>query len=56
LVEQARATGATQLYVSSAPTESAVSSYLSQGFELTPKPHPELFRVEPEDIHTQRQL
>lgn len=47
----AMAAGATSLYVSSAPTRSAVGFYLRQGCELASDPDPELFAFEPEDIH-----
>ncbi len=50
-VEQAaREAGATALYVSATPSGSAVGFYQSQGFALT-EPLPELFELEPEDIH-----
>jgi len=49
--ELARQSGAQQLYVSATPSESAVGFYMSRGFALAPTPHPELFRLEPEDIH-----
>ena len=47
----ARESGAEALYVSATPSESAVGFYTSKGFEMTPKPHPELLELEPEDIH-----
>jgi len=51
-IEQlARQSGAQELYVSATPSGSAVDFYTSRGFTLTPKPHPELFVLEPEDIH-----
>jgi ribosomal protein S18 acetylase RimI-like enzyme len=50
-IRRARADGAEQLYVSATPSESAVGFYQSQGFELVDKPHPELYALEPEDIH-----
>jgi GNAT superfamily N-acetyltransferase len=56
LIERARMEGATRLYVSSAPSESAVGFYLSQGFRLTPEPDPDLYRLEPDDIHMVRNL
>lgn len=49
--QMAKESGATSFYVSSAPTESAVGFYQSQGFELASKVHPELYALEPEDIH-----
>jgi GNAT superfamily N-acetyltransferase len=47
----AREDGARQLYVSSIPSKNSVDFYRSQGFELTPEPHLDLFALEPEDIH-----
>jgi GNAT superfamily N-acetyltransferase len=52
----ARRSGAGRLYVSAAPTESAVNFYLSQGFRVTPDPHSELLALEPEDIHMIKDL
>jgi len=56
MAEAARRSGAGRLYVSAAPTESAVSFYLAQGFHLNPEPHPELLALEPEDIHMIKDL
>ncbi len=49
----ARGAGAKTLYVSSAPTGSAVGFYFSRGCRLAAKHEiiPELFEIEPEDIH-----
>lgn len=47
----ARADGARTLYVSATPTHSAVRFYLGFGFAPTDAPDPELFALEPEDIH-----
>ena len=52
----ARADGVEQLYVSATPSESAMGFYRSQGFQLVDKPHPELYALEPEDIHMFMQL
>jgi GNAT superfamily N-acetyltransferase len=54
-VRIAAAGGASSLYISAAPTESAVGFYLSKGCHLTP-PHPVLFAEEPEDIHLELSL
>jgi GNAT superfamily N-acetyltransferase len=54
--DEARRSGASHLYVSAVPTESAVNFYLSQGFRLTPDPHPELLALEPDDIHMIKEL
>ena len=48
---QATRDGHTRLYVSATPSESAVSFYLRQGFAPTQDAHPELYELEPEDIH-----
>jgi GNAT superfamily N-acetyltransferase len=50
-VDLARASGATQLYVSATPTGSAVGFYLSRGCRLAAPVHPTLFELEPDDIH-----
>jgi GNAT superfamily N-acetyltransferase len=47
----ARGGGASVLYVSAVPSDSAVGFYLSRGFEPTASPHPDLFELEPEDVH-----
>lgn len=47
----AREMGAQRLYVSATESESAVGFYFSQGFELAEEVHPELYALEPEDIH-----
>jgi len=56
VVRLAKADGAHTLYVSATPSESAVGFYLSQGFQPTDNPHPELFALEPEDIHMVKPL
>jgi GNAT superfamily N-acetyltransferase len=50
------AAGATSLYVSAVPSESAVGFYLAWGFRPTDEPHPELLALEPEDIHMVKAL
>ncbi len=52
----AREEGARGLYVSSAPTESAVGFYLGHGFLPTDTPHPDLLALEPDDIHMTKPL
>ncbi|MGD9091605.1 MAG: GNAT family N-acetyltransferase [Anaerolineales bacterium] len=56
LTEWASNGGARQIYVSATPTESAVGFYMSQGFSLIDEPLPELFELEPEDIHMIKNL
>ena len=48
--------GASAVYVSSAPTESAVGFYWRHGFRPTDEPAPELLALEPEDIHMVKPL
>lgn len=47
----ARRDGARRLYVSATPSDSAVGFYLGRGFEPVAEPDPELFALEPDDIH-----
>jgi GNAT superfamily N-acetyltransferase len=47
----AKEAGAAEIYVSATPSGSAVGFYLSEGFTPTDTPHPDLFALEPEDIH-----
>ena len=54
--ELARASGATHLCVSATPSGSAVGFYRSRGFEVTNTPDPELYRLEPDDIHMIQRL
>jgi GNAT superfamily N-acetyltransferase len=56
VVHLARADGADWLYVSAAPSDSAVGFYLSRGFVPVAEPNPELFELEPEDVHMVRPL
>ena len=44
------------LYVSATPSKSAVGFYLSEGFKPTEDVHPELYALEPEDIHMIKDL
>jgi GNAT superfamily N-acetyltransferase len=55
-IRMAKADGAKQLYVSATPSESAVGFYQSQGFRLVDEPNPELYALEPEDIHMFKQF
>lgn len=47
----AKAGGARRMVVSATPSESAVGFYTSRGFTPMRDPVPELFALEPEDIH-----
>ena len=48
---EAGSSGASRLYVSAVRSDSAVPFYLQRGFAPVAEPHPELFRLEPEDVH-----
>ncbi|MBN2146544.1 MAG: GNAT family N-acetyltransferase [Anaerolineales bacterium] len=48
---EARARGAKGTYISATPSEHTVNFYLQQGCALAEEPDPELFALEPEDIH-----
>ncbi len=43
--------GARRVYISSTPSENTVNFYLHLGCEVTSELDPELFELEPEDIH-----
>lgn len=47
----ARDVGARRMYISSIPSSSAVGFYLAQGCELAKEVDPDLYALEPEDIH-----
>jgi len=49
--DKARELGATRLYVSATPSENTVNFYLRLGCTVTDELDPELFALEPEDIH-----
>ena len=55
LFELARATarerGAKRLYVSATPSENTVNFYMRLGCAIAREPDPDLFELEPEDIH-----
>ena len=48
---EARRRGAKGMYVSATPSEHTIQFYLARGCRLTAHPDPELFALEPEDIH-----
>ena len=56
VVAMAEDSSAAELYVSSTESESAVGFYLSQGFRPTNTPNPQMFELEPKDIHMVRPL
>jgi ribosomal protein S18 acetylase RimI-like enzyme len=56
LVRLARQRNARDLYVSAAPTPSAIGFYTRHGFAPTAHVHPRLYALEPDDIHMTRPL
>ncbi|HEU0297541.1 MAG TPA: GNAT family N-acetyltransferase [Anaerolineales bacterium] len=50
-VERARSLGAKKLYISATPSENTVNTYIRIGCVLAAETDPELFDLEPEDIH-----
>ena len=56
IMRLAKAHGASQIYVSATPSESAIGFYLSQRFVLAQQVHKDLYALEPEDLHLIRQL
>jgi GNAT superfamily N-acetyltransferase len=52
----ARGAGDTTMVVSATPSENTVRFYRGCGFEPTPAPLPELYALEPEDVHLEKRL
>ena len=52
----ARKKGAAGLYISATPSEHTVNFYMQQGCKLAQEPDPELWELEPEDIHLECDL
>ena len=50
-VEKAKSLGARKLYISATPSENTVNYYMKLGCVLATEIDPELFALEPEDIH-----
>jgi predicted N-acetyltransferase YhbS len=48
---EAKARGASRMYVSATPTERTVRFYLARGCQVLQEPDPRLFELEPDDIH-----
>jgi len=51
VVEKATELGAKKLYISATPSENTINYYLNLGCILATEIDPELFEMEPEDIH-----
>ena len=55
-VEKARSLGAQKLYISATPSENTVNYYTRLGCVLAKEIDPELFGLEPEDIHLEYEI
>jgi predicted N-acetyltransferase YhbS len=53
---RALAQGAKGLYISATPSENTIDFYLQRGSVVTTDPDPELFELEPEDIHLECEI
>ena len=52
----ARTAGDSDMVVTATPTENTVRFYLGRGFQPMAEPLPELFELEPEDVHMRKAL
>jgi len=53
---EARRRGARRMYISATPSEHTIGFYLRRDCKVTLDPDPELFALEPEDIHLECEL
>ena len=56
LEQLARGGGDTTIVVSATPSRNTVRFYRRRGYELTDSPLPELYELEPEDVHMEKEL
>ena len=52
----ARNAGHTEMVVSATPSQNTVRFYMSRGYELMAQALPELYELEPEDVHMKKAL
>ena len=52
----ARDAGDTEIVVSATPSANTVRFYMSRGYELMAEPLPDLYELEPEDVHMRKAL
>jgi ribosomal protein S18 acetylase RimI-like enzyme len=52
----ARDAGDTEIVVSATPSENTVRFYLGRGYQPDAQPLPELYELEPEDVHLRKRL
>jgi len=51
VIKRARIMGAKKLYISATPSKHTIDFYMGLGCKITSEINPELFELEPEDIH-----
>ena len=51
VIKRARNMGAKKLYISATPSKHTVDFYIGLGCKIASEINPELFKLEPEDIH-----
>ncbi|WP_432405222.1 GNAT family N-acetyltransferase [Wukongibacter sp. M2B1] len=56
VIDRAKETSATKLYVSATPTQGTVDFYMRIGFDLASEINEKLFQLEPEDIHLELEI
>lgn len=56
IMAKAKKLGAKKLYISATPSKNTVDFYLHMGCALASEVNPELYRLEPEDIHLELKL
>lgn len=56
LEQIAVAAGDSEIVVSATPSGNTVRFYVGRGFEPTEEPVPELFELEPDDVHMRKAL
>ena len=56
LEQIARTAGDSDMVVSATPSENTVRFYLGRGFQPTATPLPDLFELEPDDVHMRKVL
>ncbi len=50
-IEKAKELGAKKLYISATPSKNTVNFYMHLGCNLASEINPELYQLEPDDIH-----
>lgn len=56
VMEKGRELGAKKLYISATPSKNTIDFYMHMGCRLTTELNPNLFKLEPEDIHLELKI